>query len=559
LAKSLDQLSQCEQPGMNDVIKERGVVSRRSVLKMAAATGGLAILRPAASGAQPRHGGALRYNVLIVGGGSAGAVLARRLSENSSRRVLLLEAGKAYAPPAYPDPVRLQSIIGGDAAHNWNYSSLPSFIGRSISVPRGKVLGGSSAINGAVAMRAPKSDFERWAREYKLQGWTWDALTPAFQRAERTSAGPAALHGRSGPFPIHQLGFEETSDMQRAFVDAAVSAGFPRVADFNGREPFGAGPYPMNTRMGDRLNTGMTYLDTDTRARPNLTIRGSREVDSVILEGVRAVGVRLLGGEEVRAGEVVLCGGTYGSPAILMRSGIGPADELRRLRIDVIADLPVGRRLQDHPFYFTVWAGTKSKMNLGIPPVGAILWARTKMAAPDDLDLHVVPAHYGDPASSPTGAIFVMGIANTRPASIGSFKLKSRDPRVTPLIDFAFLKENRDRESLVDGIELARHLAATKPLSEFVHGEMSPGPAADSRAKIEASLAATLDTYHHPTATVPMGGDHDSMAVVDDQGRVRGIQHLRVVDASILPDVPSVATNVTTLMAAEHIAATIMA
>jgi choline dehydrogenase len=498
---------------------------------------------------------AVGYDVVIVGGGAAGAVMARRLSEAKERRVLVLEAGAAYAPDAYPDSLRRQDIIGGDAAHDWGYRSEPSAIGRSIPLPRGKVLGGSAAINGSVAMRAPKVDHDRWKREHGLEGWSWDDALADFRRMERTSAGADPLHGRAGPFPIHQLGFEETSDMQRAFVEAAVAIGYPRVSDFNGREPFGAGPYPMNTRAGNRLNAGMTYLDAATRARPNLTIRPNSEVDAVILDGDRAIGVRLSDGEAIRAGEVILSGGTYGSPAILMRSGIGPADDLRRLGIAVAADLPVGRRLQDHPFYFTVWAALKDEVGLGIPPVGAILWARSQQAAPDDLDIQITAVHYGDPATSPSGAIFMLAVANTRPVSLGSLRLRGRDPHVDPIIDLAFLKERRDREILIDGIELARTLAETEPLARLVHSEMAPGSDADSRAKIEACLPRTLDTYHHPTSTVPMGGDRDPSAVVDREGRVRGINHLRVADASILPDIPSVATHVTTLLAAEHIAA----
>ena len=251
----------------------------------------------------------LANDVVIVGGGAAGAVLARRLTEAVDRRVLLLEAGAVHAPDAYPDSLRRQDMIGINPEHDWDYQSEPSTLGRSIAIPRGKVLGGSSAINGSVAMRAPRVDHQRWAVEHDLAGWSWDDVLPAYRRLERTSAGADELHGRAGPLPIHQLGFEETSDMQRAFVEAAVAAGYPRVADFNGRAPFGVGPYPMNTRVGNRLNAGMTYLDAATRARPNLTIRGQAEVDAVVFRSDRATGVRLVDGEEILGGEVILSGG----------------------------------------------------------------------------------------------------------------------------------------------------------------------------------------------------------------------------------------------------------
>ncbi|GLS32665.1 choline dehydrogenase [Mesorhizobium albiziae] len=498
------------------------------------------------------------YDVVIVGGGSAGAALAYRLSGDPARRVLLIEAGKAYQPEEYPDPVRLQTIIGGDPAHDWGFTSEPGWAGKAIPVPRGKVLGGSSAINGAVAMRAHAGDFRRWA-EAGLPNWSHDEVVPFYKLMERTSHGSDALHGRSGPWPIHQLQWDEISDMQRAFIGSAEAAGYKRVTDFNGDDPFGVGPYPMNTRIGNRLNTGMTYLGRGVRARPNLTIRSETLVDRLEIQDNRAPAVVLAGGERIEAGEVVLAAGTYGSAALLMRSGIGPAKDLSALDIPVVADLPVGTRLQDHPFFFTTWAAHPERLGLPIPPVGALLWGKSSLARPDDLDTHVTAVHYGDPKSSPTGGIFMLAVANTRPQARGSVRLRDRNPASAPAIALNLLGEAEDRQRLMDGIEIVRRIVSDGPLKEIVADEMVPGPSIRDRAALESALPMALDTYHHPTSTAPMGADGDPHAVVDWQGRVKGVGGLRVADASIFPDVPSVATNPTVIMAAERIAAWMMA
>ena len=513
---------------------------------------GLAALTPGATLAQSGSA-AGRYDVIVVGGGSAGAVLAARLSEDAGRRVLLLEAGKAYAPTDYPDPVRLQTVIGGDAAHDWGFQAEPGPGGRSIPLPRGKVLGGSSAVNAGVAMRAPAADFERWTSA-GLPHWTAADALPFFRKSERTVSGADAFHGRSGPVPVHQLADDEISDMQRAFVASAERAGFSRVTDFNGPEPFGAGPYPMNNRMGQRLNTGMTYLSADVRARPNLTIRSQALVDRVEIVKGQATAVILADGERIAGGEIVLSAGAYGSPAILLRSGVGPRADLQGLGVPVAADLPVGRSLQEHPFYFTTWAAHADRIGLPIPPVGAMLWARSSHPLSSPGDIHVSAVHYGDPASSPTGAIFMLALALTRPKSVGRLTLRDLDPRSAPRIALNLLGEAEDRAKMIDGIRMVRRIVSEGPLADIVAAELVPGPSLMSDAELEAALPNALDVYHHPTSTAPMGADGDPRAVTDYQGRVLGIANLRVADASSFPDVPSVATNPTVIMLAERIA-----
>ncbi|OZC73669.1 dehydrogenase [Rhodococcus sp. 06-462-5] len=492
-----------------------------------------------------------RHDVVIAGGGSAGAVLAARLTEDPTRTVLLLEGGQAYPVDGNPDVLTNGSRVGGDAEHDWGYTAQTRPGNPEIAIPRGKALGGSSAVNATVALRARADDFQQWA-DRGVVGWSYDEVLETYKILENTPDGDDEYRGRSGPLPVRQRTYETITESLRAFIDSGIELGLDRVDDPNGAAQRGVSPNPLTAVDGIRQSTALAYLTAEVRSRENLTIRGEALVDRVLFEDTSALGVVTADGDVHLADDVILSSGTYGSAAILLRSGVGPKSDLDALGIDVVADLPVGRRLQDHPFFFNAYA--LSPESLGMNPVaGALVWTKSSEARGDELDLHISATHLMEPAASPTGGAIVLAIAVVQPESVGTIALRSTDPNDPPVIDLNLLGTPRDRRRMMEGLRLSRRIASGTAFSQVVASELFPGDAVQTDDDLYALIDSQISTYAHPTSSVPMGGPDDDHAVVDNAGVVRGTNRLRVVDASIMPVVPSTATNLTTIMIAEHI------
>jgi choline dehydrogenase len=490
-------------------------------------------------------------DVVIVGGGSAGSVLAARLSEDPNRSVILLEAGTAYGVDDYPDDLLDPAHVPGSPEHEWGWTARGGAASPQIDAARAKVLGGCSAHNATVAIRARPSDIRDW-QVHRLDDWTVEDVYATFREMENTLDGDDATRGRTGPFPIRQQRYDDLTSSQRGFIDATAAEGFSRVEDFNGADPGGVGAYAVNVVDGKRQNNGLVYLTEQVRGRPNLTISGDVLVDRVLFDGQRAVGVVTADGAEISADEVILSAGTYASPAILLRSGVGPAADLAELGIGVVADLPVGRHLQDQPFYYNAYALKTDALDMR-PSVGALLWAQSSEARDDQLDIHIAVTHLMPPEYSPTGGAIALSVAVVKPDSRGTVTLSSRDPREQPRIDCNFLAEGRDLRRMLEGVRLARRIGRNPALARFLELEILPGDAVGDD-QLEQAVTSNLASYGHPVATAPMGGPGDPWSVVDTDGAVKGLSGLRVIDASIIPVVPSVAINPTTIMVAERIA-----
>ena len=512
------------------------------------------------------------YDYVIVGGGTAGCVLAGRLSEDPDARVLLVEAGDKDTRAEIHIPAAFSKLFQGDLDWNYRTTPQPGAAGRQLYWPRGKVLGGSSSINAMIYIRGHHADYDGWAAA-GCDGWGYADVLPYFKRSEDNARGAGPYHGAGGPLRVEDP--RGASPISDAFVEAAQATGFGRTDDFNGADQAGAGLYQLTQRGGRRESAADAFLKP-ARRRRNLTVWTGAHAHRVVFENDRAIGVLVERDgalQTVRAErEVLVCGGAINSPQLLMLSGIGPADALRQHGVKVVADrAEVGENLQDHLIVGIRYALREAvslvnaeglgsvaryllfrsgQLTSNIAEAGLFTDTRGGGGAPD-LQFHVAPALFENHGLvPPTEHGFSIGPTLVGTRSRGRIALRSSDPSEHPAIDPQALADPADLATLVEGVRIGREIASAPAFDRWRGDEIAP--LATDRAGIERYVRETCETLYHPVGTCRMGADPGS--VVDLDLRVRGVEGLRVVDASVMPTIPNGNTNAPTMMIAEKAA-----
>jgi choline dehydrogenase len=520
---------------------------------------------------------ALEFDYIIVGAGSAGCVLANRLSADGKNSVLLLEAGPKdrniwiHVPLGYGRLFKAKTV-------NWMYQTEPEpeLDGRTVFQPRGKVLGGSSSINGLLYVRGQHEDYDRW-RQRGNEGWGYEDVLPYFKKAEHQQRGPDDFHGVGGPLPVSDLG--HVDPLSAAFIAAAAETGIPKNPDFNGATQEGAGYFQTTTRYGRRASTAVAYLRS-AKGRKNLHIETSALAQRIVFNGRRAEAVQYRKEGSLRTArarkEILVCSGTYNSPQLLQLSGVGPAELLRKHGIDVLLDAPgVGHDLQDHLQVRVVMRCTQrmtlndvinsptrkilaglryaafrtGPLSIAAGTSGAFFKTNPRLATPD-IQIHFLPFStdkMGEKLHLFSG--FSASVCQLRPESRGSLRIKSADPAAPPEIRINYLSTEVDRTTNVEGLKMLRRILQAPALRPYVVDEVDPGIKVTTDEELLNYCRQRGSTIYHPTSTCRMGAD--PLAVVDQRLRVRGLERLRVVDASIMPDLVSGNTNAAIIMIAE--------